>query len=610
MCGYVAIFNFSALDQKNCEQINGRISKRGPDGQESFSGEGFELFHSRLAIQESKEQDVQPYLVDKRYWLVYNGEIYNYRQLRGELERQGVCFVADGDTEVLARGLAHEGKSFVKRLNGMFSFAFYDSKTRELLLGRDRLGIKPLYYGLKGKGLIASTNLAAIKDLFQAKLNENRLRDVLNFRYEIEADGLYENIYSLRPGHLGKWSIEKGLEVVSYWDLPEQGGANFSQENFESLLKESIELRTLSKVGITALMSGGVDSTFVALWAKKLAKLESVYTLKLKSNDSDVDGARRLCAEYGLEHHLVEAQNTGPMFWPQQWDEALVHLEAPVVDTIIGPTNLLFSQIAKKYKVVLSGEGADELLGGYVHLSIIRKIQRLTHGSMLAKRALAKMMIPLWWLAKRLSPYPGQFSDYEKKKLAAFLKESDPHKSYEILISVATINHAPPLAAFGEIQGLNVCEALKFDMRHWLPNYTLRRLDALSASYGVEARVPYLDHRLVEMVMSCGVEALWGSVGDKAPLRTAHRQNFAAQNIWSQQKTPFILSNSDSLSGSLKVLMAERLREDSGRSQALVNFCKDQQVMSLLHAKRELSPLESKVVFSAYLTGRWLAVQS
>lgn len=610
MCGFVATFNFLPLDQNTCQQINSRISKRGPDGLESFRGENFDLFHSRLAIQESKDQDVQPYNVDKRFWLVYNGEIYNYRQLRGELERQGLRFIADGDTEVLARGLALEGSSFIGRLNGMFSFAFYDSLTGEVLLGRDRLGIKPLYYGHAGNGLVASTNLAAIKDLSQAKLDDDKLYELLNFRYELAGDGLYENINSLRPGHWAKWTQQKGLEVVSYWDLPVQSEGDFSNERFEALLKESIEMRTLSKVGITALMSAGVDSSFVALWAKKIGKLESVYTLKLKDNDSDVSGARKLCDDFSLQHHIVAAENAAPLFWADQWDEALVHLEAPVVDTIIGPTNLLFSQIAKKYKVVLSGEGADELLGGYVHLSIIRKIQTLTQANVLAKRALGRLMTPLWWLAKRLSPYPGQFSDYEKRKLASFLKERDPRKSYEILISIVTINHELPSAAFHEMQGLSIYEALKFDMKHWLPNYTLRRLDALSASYGVEGRVPYLDHRLVEMVMSCGVEALWGNIGDKAPLRAAHRHNFPAQKIWSQRKTPFVLSPADSLNAPLKDLIRDRLTQDKKRSYALENFCEKQQVSKLLQEKRTLSPLESKVVFSAYLTGRWLAVQS
>lgn len=607
MCGHLSLFNLAHLSERERKLVQLKISPRGPDDYRHKMGDGFEFFHSRLAIQESIDHDIQPYIVEKRYILVYNGEIYNYIELRDYLKGKGVVFTADGDTEVLAKGLCHEGEKFLLKLNGMYSFVFYDSYEKSVLAARDRMGIKPLYYTLFGGGLGLSTNSWPLYKISNSTVDEERIKEILTFRYELSAGGVYKNVYSLTPGHYFKWKHGQAVEEISYWDYLKQDQCDYTQSSFEDILSQSIELRVRSKVPMTSLLSGGVDSSYLTLKTHELKKLEKAYTLNLKDNLSDVKSAEKLCHHLGLAHQMIEVGENG---WLNEWDEALSCLESPVLDTIIGPTNLLFKKISKDYKVVFSGEGADEILAGYVHHALLRKIKTITSTTGINKKHFAKLLPFIWALAKRMSPYPGRFGEVEKKKLRSFLLEGDPQKSYEILISLSEAFGGHWAKDFSEIKNGSLEEYLTYDLRHWLPNYTLRRLDAISSSYGVEARVPYLDHRLVELMMSRKFKGIVGKMGDKGPLRDAHYKNYKEHNLWKNKKTPFVLSSSDYLDSHTKRNMLDRLTEDQKHSPALQEFCIKEDVLTILRGKDATSPLQEKIVCAAYLMGRWLEVQS
>lgn len=609
MCGYLISLERETIAAKKRALIKERLLMRGPDDYTEYSVRGIEAFHSRLAIQESIEHDQQPYLVDKRYLLVYNGEIYNYVELRADLKKRGVSFLADGDTEVLARGLALEGEAFISKLNGMFSFVFLDLETRETLLCRDRLGIKPLYYSCE-RNLIASTNAALVASVQGAKFNEGVLREVLNFRYELDTNTSWESIFSLAPGRFAKWRPGAQLRIQSYWSISFDVNVikrNEANEKFQHLLDESIYLRTRSKRPITSLLSSGLDSSYLTLRASELGKINESYTLELEDNRIDVDGARSIAQGAGIHSNIISARTQDENFWPELWDQALARLEVPVVDTIIGPTHLLFENIAKKYSVALSGEGADELLAGYVHFALLRKLHWLKEMGKLPSHLASLAIAPLWKVLKAVSPYPGRFGIKERIKLQRFLKESNPTRAYEILISIG--GNQGNLIKEGP-DNFQVGHAQLFDLKHWLPQYTLRRLDSLSASHGVEARVPYLDHRLVEHVFSCSGSFLDGPLGDKSPLRYAHYKKYKDYNVWKTPKTPFLLSPKDYFNATVKALMLEEIQRAMKTSEAIQLFCVRNEVVALFDQSETLSPLESKVLFSAYLTARWMKIQS
>lgn len=606
MCGHLCLFNLMPLEEQDKRLVHRDISPRGPDDYRHQIGAGFELFHSRLAIQESIDHDVQPYFVNNRYILVYNGEIYNYIELRDYLKNKGLSFVADGDTEVLAKGLALEGEAWLAKLNGMFSFVFYDTWEKSILAARDRVGIKPLYYSPVGKGIALSTNSWLLSRLSGGSYDDEKIRELLAFRYELGPSGIHKNIFSLSPGHFLKWKEGEEVTTTSYWSYLAPN-SSFSQLKFEELLSSSIDLRVRSKVPMASLLSGGVDSSYIMLQANALNKIERSYTLNLRENEEDVNKAKALCKSLGVKHQLIELDAGN---WLGEWDEALVYLESPVLDTIIGPTNLLFKNIAKDFKVAFSGEGADEILAGYVHHALLEKIKNLISFPGIKKKHLATLLPLVWALAKKMSPYPGRFGELEKRKLKRFLAESCPRKSYEILISISESFQLRRAKEFDEIKSDSLEEYLNFDLKHWLPNYTLRRLDAISASYGVEARVPYLDHRLVELMVNDSFNNVRGSLGDKHPLRVAHQSNFRKYGLGKNRKTPFVLSSSDYLSVQMKLAMIERLEADQEYSPALREYCSKEKVFEILRSEEATSPLQEKIASAAYLMGRWLEVRN
>lgn len=609
MCGYLVSLERDLIDERKKSHIRRRLALRGPDDFSEYKARGMEIYHSRLAIQETVDQDRQPYLVDKRYLLVYNGEIYNFIELRNELRKKGVSFIADGDTEVLARGLALEGESFLGKLNGMYSFVFLDLETREALLCRDRLGIKPLYYTEKN-GLVASTNAALLAALTGANFNEQVLSEVLNFRYEMNSDTSWENVFSLPPGTFANSRPGSSLNIQSYWVPPLQSinvDADTANEKFQQLLDDSLFLRTRSKRPITSLLSSGLDSSYLTLGAYELGKIEESYTLELEDNDVDVLGAKKIAAQAGFKARIVSTSGQRENFWPEVWDRALGHLDVPVVDTIIGPTQLLFENISKKYSVALSGEGADELLAGYVHFALVKKVQWLKEMGEIPSRLAAFFATSIWKILKQLTPYPGKFATRERLKLQSFLKETNPSRAYEILISMGVGKRFDLKDGPRDHQ---LRSAQLYDLTHWLPQYTLRRLDSLSASHGVEARVPYLDHRLVEHILSAPSSILDGRLGDKSPLRYAHQRRFKDYNIWKVPKTPFVLAPRDYFNVAVKDQVLKEILSAMNTSQAISDFSRANGLVELLKREQTISPLESKALFGAYLTARWMKIQS
>ncbi len=609
MCGYLISIERPKFEEAFISRASAILKLRGPDDYTEYHSGSISALHSRLAIQESTNFDRQPYIVDNRYLLVYNGEIYNYIELRKDLQARSISFEGDGDTEVLARGMAHEGISFIKKLNGMFSFAFTDLKSRETILCRDRLGIKPLAYSLDS-GLIASTNSRLVAYAVNSKLNESVLSEVLNFRYELGTNTVFSNVHTLAPGTYLKWSPQKGATTESYWDLTGPSATRDSRDfnmEFEGLINESILLRTRSKRPITSLLSSGLDSSYLTLKANEYGALSECYTLELLENNVDVNGAQKIAARANLSHNILNTSEKGEDFWPKHWDLALLNLDSPVTDTIIGPTSYLFSQISEKYQVVLSGEGADELLAGYVHYALLKKLLWLKNLGHLSSALAAKFLSLFWSVVKGLSPYPGKFGQVELEKLKLFLKTQNPAKAYEVLISIGA---GHPYFLKERPEDLSLKAAQVFDLAHWLPNYTLRRLDSLSSCYGVEARVPYLDHRLVELVMNSPSAYLDSKMGDKAPLRRAHYKNFKDYNIWKNPKTPFVLSNRDTFTKGSKEIIRACLLETKSQSKTLSEFVAENKLVSMLEGGKDLSPLETKAIFSAYFTARWLKIQS
>ncbi|MEE8525473.1 MAG: asparagine synthase (glutamine-hydrolyzing) [Thermoanaerobaculia bacterium] len=354
MCGIAGIVG--AVGKPGLiERMTRRLSHRGPDHQQTWSGDGIELGHTRLAILDLSPAGNQPMTLGP-LTLTYNGEIYNFRELRRRLPGP---FRSDGDTEVLLHLLASEGADCLRQLHGMFAFAVWDAAEKRLFAARDRLGIKPLYYRQLGEGFAFASEPKALIELGRPPVERTALRDYFTYKHVPAPKTIYSGIYSLPPGH---WLIWDGkLRIERYWTPSsriEIEDAGEAAARLGELLAEVVPEHTVADVPVAVFLSGGIDSTTL------VAQLDRPRTFTLGTDvrrRDEAPYARRIAEHFGTEHHEEVAASI-------DLDEALETIprvfDEPFGDTGAWATYLV-SRLARRHvTVALSGEGGDELFCG------------------------------------------------------------------------------------------------------------------------------------------------------------------------------------------------------------------------------------------------------
>ena len=511
---------------------------RGPDDGGIWVDEqaGIGLGHRRLSIIDLSPDGHQPMFSRcGRYVITYNGEVYNYRELRRELEQKGHVFRGHSDTEVILAAIAEWGlDKAVRRFIGMFAFAIWDRKEKILCLVRDRLGIKPIYYGKMGQVFLFASELKALKKhpVFKNDINRDALALYLRFNYIPTPYTIYNGIYKLEPGsiltfRLGKDATEP--EISRYWNAREIAEAGVRRplscsefdavELLDDLLRKAVMARMVADVPLGAFLSGGVDSsTVVALMQAQSVRPVKTFTIGFQETAyNEATDAKVVARHLGTEHTELyvssqEARDVIPLL-PTLYDE-------PFSDSSQIPTYLV-SQLARQHvTVTLSGDGGDELFGGYNRYFWGRAIWRKT-GWMPGwlKEVVALGMIalsPRAWetLFNNLSPMlpekvkqrnPG----YKLHKLSEVMAAKNPEEMYYGLVShwkkPASIvnNAAEPLtivtdrSSWPDLQDYTQ-RMLYLDLVSYLPDDILTKVDRASMGVSLEARVPLLDHRVVE----------------------------------------------------------------------------------------------------------------
>ena len=287
MCGILGVFNFDEkikISKKNFLSVLNLLNHRGPDSSGIFSSENYHLGHTRLSIIDLSRLGHQPMHSNSgRFCISFNGEIYNYVELRSDLAAKGIKFKSNSDTEVLLEGLSYYGDDFIKKCNGMFAFIFVDKLKNEVTIARDRLGIKPLYYALNNKILHVSSEIRPIRKLnknFKLILDQS-IYSYFEFRQPINHNTYFKDILSVEPGSYIKFSKKKLLKIKKYYDL--NNDQKFNNKNFNENLIKSTNLMLRSDVKISNLLSGGIDSTVIAYLSSKKEKITS-YSIGDKSN--------------------------------------------------------------------------------------------------------------------------------------------------------------------------------------------------------------------------------------------------------------------------------------------------------------------------------------
>jgi len=374
MCGIAGIYNFKSGKPVSASLIDSMcqpVHHRGPDGSGVFTKGSIGLGHRRLSIIDVDERSNQPMTSSSSQSVIcYNGEVYNYRELRPSLESSGLSFRTQSDTEVLLNLYERDGPQCLEKLNGMFSFAIWSEKQQSLFLARDRLGIKPLYYCITSDGIIFASEIKSILAAMphRPKLSESAIDAFMSFGYVPGENTSFDGIKKLLPGHY--LVIRDGtLNCRQYWDIEidrsEDLGFDHYREKTIELLEDSVRLRLRSDVPLGVFLSGGVDSSAVVAMMKHL-KIDPIKTFSVRwdhgSSFDETKYARQVSEMFATEHReYTMSENDFVSFLPRfQW-----LMDEPVTEAAAVSLYYIASKATEDVTVVLSGEGADEVFGGY-----------------------------------------------------------------------------------------------------------------------------------------------------------------------------------------------------------------------------------------------------
>ncbi len=505
-------------------QMTESLLHRGPDDGGTWTEveQGIALGMRRLAIQDLSAAGHQPMTSkDGRYVIVYNGEVYNAAELRHFLEQEGLNFHGHSDTEVILEACARWGIiDTVSQLIGMFAFGLWDKQEKTLTLVRDRLGIKPLYYGKVGETLLFGSELKALlaHNKFDKKINLDALSNYFKYNFIPAPQTIYNNIYKLLPGTLITF-YESGKEKSHvFWDPLKivQEGINLRErqsyddkrviDDLEELLKDSVKRRMVADVPLGAFLSGGVDSSIVAAIMQSLSSRPiKTYSIGFEEKGfNEAEHARAVAQHLKTDHHelILSPQDVVSIVpqMPKYFDE-------PFADASQIPTYLVSKLARESVKVVLSGDGGDELFAGYNRHRVATQMQKIYGFLPLVFRNAIGSSLKLggedFWDRAIPSSFLPQAGD-KFYKLANILKAKDAKELYEVLLSQRKTSanfllHQNNLSiTSSEVQFSKFVDSMQYwDLIKYLPDDILAKVDRASMAVGLEARVPLLDHRIV-----------------------------------------------------------------------------------------------------------------
>ncbi len=518
MCGIcgVVLHDFSrSVDEHIIREMRDQMIHRGPDEAGLFVSGPVGLGHRRLSIIDLSSGQQPMKNEDGTIVLVYNGELYNYQSLREDLIAKGHQFKTRSDTEVIIHAYEEFAERCLEHFRGMFAFAIWDGKRRQLFAARDRLGKKPFYYAQWGETFLFASEIKAIlaHPAARRELNVDALDLYFGFRYVPGPLTMFKGITKLQPGHF-LIVKDRAITTERYWDLNTVETREISyetaEEEFTELLRESIRLRLMSEVPLGVFLSGGVDSSAVVALMSEIVR-EPIKTFSVgytgSAAENEFEYAHMAAELYHTDHHefrLTADDFLG--FLPK----LVWHLDEPIADASTIPL-FFISQLAKEHvTVVLSGEGADELLGGYyiykkmLKLDNIRSLPGsgiLAGAASLAGRLMDNRKIERYAnlltlpLNQRYAGVSSVFSVDERKKL------------FEGLPGVAPRSLADIVAPYYErVKGRKALDRMLYlDTNVWLPDDLLMKADKMTMATSIEQRVPFLDHVLVEYAASLPV---------------------------------------------------------------------------------------------------------
>ena len=481
MCGICGI----TWTDKDLIKLMGNACKhRGPEQEGFYLDNDVSLCCERLRVMDLRDIGGQPiHNENETVWAIQNGEIYNFKKLKNELEQKSHKFYSNTDTEVLVHLYEEYGENFVDYLDGMFACAIWDLKNKKLIIARDRLGIKPLYYWFNNKNLIFASEIKSILQYeeVERQINYDGLSQFITYAYTIDGQTLLKNINELLPGHKLTYDIsEKIIKIEKYWDFKLQKNTFSEKENFEQvkkLLEDAVDKRRVSDAPLGALLSGGLDSSvMVAILNKFSEKPIKTFTTGFGNDLDEFEEAKIVAEHCGTEHNEIMIDFSD---LTKSLPKILWHMELPFGRPSILSNYMVSKEIKKFVTVAYTGEGSDELFGGYNrYLPFVRD-----------------------------SNFFQKTKNYEAVTSGFFKDEKMRNKIFSdnVLKYLKTDNH--PSVAFKKILEQNsnhstLNNVLYFELKTEIPGAQTWRIDRTSSAHAIELREPFLDYKLIEFTAS------------------------------------------------------------------------------------------------------------
>ncbi len=500
MCGFVGFTNTISNPHPVLEAMLDAIAHRGPDAAGEYFDAGIALGHRRLSIIDVTDSGNQPlYSQDGRLVLVYNGEIYNYQEIRAELMEKSYTFATQTDSEVLIYGYQEYGEKLLDKLRGMFSFVIWDNVEKKLFGARDFFGIKPLYYAKMGETFLFGSEIKAFlhHPNFKKVLNTSALESYLTFQYSATNETFFQGVYKLPPAHYFTWQDGK-FEMNRYWDIhfaaDESKGLDEWVENISDIFHNSVEAHKIADVEVGSFLSSGVDSSYVAA----VADVDKTFTVGFANGEhyNEIDWAKDFSKAIGK-------QNTSKVITPEEYWGTLpkiqYHMDEPLADPAAIALYFVCNLASQSLKVVLSGEGADELFGGYNVYSEPggSSYDKLPRG---LRRAIGKIAEKLPQ-RRGINFFVRKGKDLEERFIGnAYMFSLEERKR---LLKIRTNAPDPTEITapfYAEVKGADAVTKMQYiDLHLWLAGDILLKADKMSMANSLELRVPFLDKEVLHV---------------------------------------------------------------------------------------------------------------
>ncbi|HCN48943.1 MAG TPA: asparagine synthase (glutamine-hydrolyzing) [Chryseobacterium sp.] len=545
MCGISGYYSFhKSISSQNILEMNRAIRHRGPDDEgfwlyhngqgASFSGNdstqkvkdqfpvlteiqaGIALGFRRLSIVDLSEKGHQPMLSeDEKIIITFNGEIYNFKKLRAELELLGNIFISTSDTEVILKAYQQWGNSVFEKLDGMFAIGIVDLMQQKIILARDRVGMKPLFYHQNEQGIVWASEIKAIlkNEWVHPEINWNGVYTNFLFQTTLAPQTCFQHIFSLEPASFMTISLkDKTITKEKFWNLPAKLTENISEEEavkqIDGLLSESISEQLYADVPVAVMMSGGIDSTLIASKSKSFNQNINTYTISYPFSEEEVEKASLAARHFGVSHQIKEVSDEEAL---DQLKENIQHFEEPYssFEVLINAAKYAHD---KDFKVVLSGNGADELFGGYSHILKLKRWLFMRNFNFIK---------PLIFTNDSFSQRVKNY--FSQEAMFDFFRQSQismmPLQVKDVLKSDIYTKISTDLSGYYASESKNYSSYFEYDMKYSLSSHHVFRDDLSAMKYGVEFRYPYLSNKLIDYVAALPEEIRFSGIRNKPLLR-------------------------------------------------------------------------------------------